>query len=616
MPKKNSFWKEFHDDILNVETENSGSADVSSDIWEEYSKTRHPNVGSFVDLDSVPGTNGERDVTEQSAFADADAPDAAYAEDDSAVEAALTRRERRMAEKRAAKAARRARHADVAEESAYEDAPEDESAPILPGGIDLPTFDEIMEEHKRQIAMENEAPADAADATRFVPEAGAFEEVPLAPAPGLDRAIPAEDAGENAGDYDYESDEEDMEYAGDEDGYDGDSEAAEEAGPKFAEKLKKREKKNKKAEESDEEDLDEDFRPVVRHKARTTGIVGGLLYFIFVLCVSAALAAILWLAASDVLALGRSPGEAEVTIPDKATAEEMADALFDADLIRYKKLFVFYAGMSHAEDKVSGGTYVLDGSYDYRALVNGMTSTGGTRVEVSVTVPEGYTLAQIIELLEENKVCSSDELWDAAANYNFEEFDFLPTDDIGDKYRLEGYLFPDTYKFYVNDTASRVLGKFLSNFESKWPEEYTERASNRGLTMKQIITVASMIEKEAGSDSERATISSVIFNRLNNPGAKTAGYLQIDACLYYAASRTGQEVSTSMDDPYNTYMYKGLTPGPISNPGAASIKAALWPEDTNYFYYGLSTEGTHKFFRSYDSFVNFLNSSEYIGNAE
>ena len=279
-------------------------------------------------------------------------------------------------------------------------------------------------------------------------------------------------------------------------------------------------------------------------------------------------------------------------------------------LIKYEKLFKLFCKVTHAEDKIKAGTYVLDTNYDYRAMVNGLRPSSGNLVETEVTIPEGYTLTQIFNLLEEEEVCSKDKLAEAAANYDF-DYDFLDSSTLGQAKRLEGYMFPDTYKFYVNDEPERVINKMLSNFNNKFTDEYKQMASDMGYSVRDIIIIASMIEKEAGADSDRDLISSVIYNRLND--SSDFPYLQIDATIYYAIEDTGEAFSTEVVSPYNTYNTAGLPAGPISNPGDASIRAALQPQDTSYYYYALNKSGTHEFFRTYDGFLEFVNSEEYGG---
>jgi UPF0755 protein len=227
-----------------------------------------------------------------------------------------------------------------------------------------------------------------------------------------------------------------------------------------------------------------------------------------------------------------------------------------------------------------------------------MNTRNGQRVEVDVVVPEGYTLKQIFELFAANSVCTEDELWDAAANYDF-KYDFLDSGTLGDSHRLEGYLFPDTYTFYVGDTPSRAINKMLKNFNDKFTAEYVTRAADLGYSIREIVTIASMIEKEAGDDdADRDMIASVIYNRLNSKNLKR---LQIDATIYYAIAENGQEFSTEIDSPYNTYVVEGLPAGPIANPGIASIRAALFPQTSKYYYYALNKQGTHNFFKDYDA---------------
>ncbi len=180
-----------------------------------------------------------------------------------------------------------------------------------------------------------------------------------------------------------------------------------------------------------------------------------------------------------------------------------------------------------------------------------------------------------------------------------------------DPYRLEGFLFPDTYDFYQGEQASSVINKFLSNMNEKITADMYKQAENLGLTMREAVVVASMIEKEAGVNDERAAIASVIYNRLN------AGMpLQIDATVQYALSHDYSVQLTaenfSYESPYNTYVFAGFPAGAISNPGLPSINAALQPDYTDYYYYALDVEaGSHRFFRTYDEANAFAQTQDY-----
>ena len=398
---------------------------------------------------------------------------------------------------------------------------------------------------------------------------------------------------------------------------------------------KKKEKEFEVDFDFDEEYPDEDEKIVSRGAGRRTGCLSGVLFFIFVVCISVALAAFGWMCATDVLGLGDENNQITVSIPkeiftvverEKTNADgekEMrevsvadmgyiASMLKENGLIKYEWLFKLYSKFSSADEKVKAGTYVLNTDFDYRALVYGMTPSAGERVVVDVTIPEGHNVFQVVQDLTSNGVCDEDELWDCLANYDF-EYEFLDRSTLGDKLRLEGYLFPDTYSFYVGDTPSRVIGKLLKNFDRKWTDEMTEQAKALGYTQREILIVASMIEKEAGANSERATIASVMYNLLRDGGQGTNYKLQIDATLYYAAQIEGVTMSKDIDSPYNTYLVTGLPAGPIANPGLASIKAALDPETTNYYYYALGKEGVHHFSKTLEEHTAFVNSDEYGG---
>ena len=352
-------------------------------------------------------------------------------------------------------------------------------------------------------------------------------------------------------------------------------------------------------------------KPLRLRREKRTGCVGGILYSVFVICISLVLATLAWLAASDVLGFGTSDELVNITIDKGFDIEEIIEKLYDSGLIKYKFLFKIYADYSKAEEKIVAGSYVLNKSFDYRAIVHGMTARGGVLEETRVTIPEGLTLAEIFTRLEDNGVCAASDLWETAAKYDF-NYDFLDKSTLGERYRLEGFLFPDTYNFYVNSSPTPAIDKFLNEFNRRLTETYIERAEFMGYSIRDIITIASIIEREAGSDEERSRIAAVIYNRLNNNA--TYPYLQIDATIYYAIAGTDITFSTDFDSPYNTYLYEGLPPGPIANPGFESIYAALYPDSTDEYYYALNLNGTHEFFRTLAQHEAFVASDDYGGD--
>jgi UPF0755 protein len=346
-----------------------------------------------------------------------------------------------------------------------------------------------------------------------------------------------------------------------------------------------------------------------RRRKKRSGLSGAAIYAIFVIGVSALLACIGWVAANDVLALNKPEKTATITITNDDSFGDVAEKLKDEGLIEYKFLFNLFATFTRSKDDVVAGTFTLNTDMDYRALLSGMSANSATRATVTVTIPEGYTVDQIFTLLEEKGVASMEDLQDMAANHDY-AFSFLQDLELGDYHRLEGYLYPDTYEFTTPQNPLYVINKMLVRFDEQFTDAMRQEVADSGRTIHEIITIASMIEKETDGN-DRADIASVIYNRLNNPSGGTQGYLQIDATLAYInGGKVPTEADKSIDSPYNTYLYKGLPAGPISNPGLESIKAAMNPNSTSYYYYALGDDGVHHFFKTLREQQNFIATQE------
>lgn len=357
-----------------------------------------------------------------------------------------------------------------------------------------------------------------------------------------------------------------------------------------------------------------------------------LLYLIIVGLVAVGAGYGIWECAQDVLALGRSNEVLTVTIPQGADVEDVAQLLQSKGVIKYAWLFEFYCDFTDSGDRMDPGTYEISYNYDYHALVSGLAASSPNRTTVRVTIPEGMTCAQIFALMEKNNVCTVAELEAAASQAEFDYW-FLEDRPYGESNRLEGFLFPDTYDFYEGDDAERVLGKLLSNFDRKFSDEaqtqleelnawLADRWSSAGydedyiashrFTVYELMTVASMIERETAGSNESSDIASVIYNRLCHPADYP--YLNIDATVIYALGGVNgalTEADLQVDSPYNTYTHTGLPYGPIANPGLSSITAALNPSDTDYYYYALDTStGYHHFSETYAEHNAFLGTGD------
>ena len=319
----------------------------------------------------------------------------------------------------------------------------------------------------------------------------------------------------------------------------------------------------------------------------------------------------LWICAADVLAFGREDKVVTVTVYEADTMEDIIDKLHAGGLIRYKSLFSLYADISDAEEDIKPGIYDLNTRYDYHALVNFMAPRSSREV-IKLTIPEGYTCRQIFALLEENRICTAVDAAAYAARGELSEYWFLEDLERGTENCLEGYLFPDTYEFYKNSTPREAIERMLDNFEYRFDADMIAQLDSinnkfhADYGIREIVIIASLIEKESAAPGESPAISGVIYNRLFKWGSNPP-YLNIDASIVYAQEGNNARIDTKLDHPYNTYLYECLTPGPIANPGLASLKAALKPESHNYYYYVLNpATGMHQFSTTYQEHQGYV----------
>ena len=341
-------------------------------------------------------------------------------------------------------------------------------------------------------------------------------------------------------------------------------------------------------------------------------ILATVVWLVLIVAVGVSGGRALWLCAADVLALGKEGQEITITIEDGDNIHEIADKLQKAGMIRYAGLFETFANLTGKGNSILTGsiTFSADTLYDYNALINAMSYRGEAIVTVDVMIPEGYNCAQIFALLEKKGICEAKDLEEYAANGELNEYWFLEGVERGHKYCLEGFLFPDTYEFYIDDKPRAILEKLLDGFDYRFTDRMLDKFTvlnqelgNARLSFRELITMASIIEKEKATGPEGYTIASVFYNRLTH--ASKYPFLNSDATILYAtdyynkdALITDAQINAS---PYNTYTQKGLPPGPIANPGLSSLDAALDPDDTNYYYFVLNKEtNQHVFAKTYN----------------
>ncbi len=333
---------------------------------------------------------------------------------------------------------------------------------------------------------------------------------------------------------------------------------------------------------------------------RNSGIFGSVLRFVLyiamVLVVSVFCAKLIINVANDVFAFLKDDTEITLTIPEGATTKQISKILGENGIVDYPFVFRLYTdakkdGSKYYTEGYKSGEFTITPSTNYDDLIYLLSNNSATREIVRLTFPEGSTIDEIIDILIKGGVKNTKEQYiDVIENYDFDyqAINELDTDNFknGRKYRLEGYLFPDTYDFYTDENPVSVINKFLVNFDNKFDASYYETAKKLGLSVDEIITIASLIETESSLTDDRGKISSVFHNRIKNMA--NYPYLQSDATIQYALPERTKKVTPEdlkYDSPYNTYIYRGLPPSAIANPGLDAITYALYPENTSYYYF-------------------------------
>ena len=360
--------------------------------------------------------------------------------------------------------------------------------------------------------------------------------------------------------------------------------------------------------------VEEEIRKLRPEKKKTynlfglTHILSTVIWAGLILFIGVTLGRTVWLCAEDLLALGKTGQQVTITIEEEDSLTDISNKLKNAGMIRYAPLFETFARITGKGDGIDAGAVTFSDTtiYDYNALIYAMSYDDDPSGTVEVTIPEGYTCAQIFALLEEKGVCAAAELEQYAANGELSDYWFLDGVKRGTKYCLEGYLFPDTYEVYLSDEPKNAIEKLLDGFEYRFSDrlkdkfEALNKETKLNLSFHEMIIMASMVQKEKATDPEGYTISSVFYNRMTH--SASFPFLNCDSTILYAVDVfnlvTDSQINAS---PYNTYTQTGLPAGPICNPGLSSLDAALEPEDTKYYYFVLNKEtNRHVFAKTYD----------------
>ncbi len=349
-------------------------------------------------------------------------------------------------------------------------------------------------------------------------------------------------------------------------------------------------------------------------KKKGQSIAGTYIFFIVVIVVSMLLSVYAVMCLNDVLAITKSSSTVTISLTEEVdSTSEGVDILADNGLIQCKnfcKLFAkfrdYYVGAPY-----EAGVYYLNAKMGLEGMLQAMHGDSSTAETVTITFYEGLTTAEIVDKLVANEVCDKASLLSVIQTVDFTYS--LVSDLEADEtipYRLEGYLFPDTYEFYVGESASSVIKKFLSNGDAVVTEEYRNRAEELGYSMYEIITIASIIQAEAGDEDQMKEISAVIHNRLSDQTNYPS--LGCESTSDYINNKVAPSLSSTSAHTADYYLQYystdssstvvGLPAGPICNPGEAAIEAALYPADSDCYYFFHDNDGTLYTAETYSEF--------------
>jgi len=312
----------------------------------------------------------------------------------------------------------------------------------------------------------------------------------------------------------------------------------------------------------------------------------------------------------------------QVEIPMGSSTADIADILHKKGIIKYPKVFRILSRINGYDGNYKSGIHFVKKDFNYNslkgydALMKIISSKPQGDSSITVTIPEGYNFKQILNTLTEKKLVDAEKFQRIANNekFGYEFLKGIPSRE----FRLEGYLFPETYAFDPKGGEKEIINKMLAQFDKIFIPEYYKRAKELNMSVDQVITLASIIEREVKVPEEREIVSGVYHNRLRSKD-KALRKLQADATVQYIIFKREGKFKEALsledlkiDDPYNTYIYEGLPPGPICSPGKESIIAALYPETHDYLYYVLKEDGTgtHYFSKTYEEHINAKNKAQ------
>lgn len=358
------------------------------------------------------------------------------------------------------------------------------------------------------------------------------------------------------------------------------------------------------AQDTENDEEDENDSPKRKKKnSEAVGCLKSIIYLVFVIGAAFLLAMAAFVVVIDVTALGRVGEEIDITVEQGATTQDVAELLEAEGIIEYPLVFRLYCRVMGEDGTFHPGTHKVSAQMGYNLLIDALQEVE-VRETVTVTVPEGSTVEDIAYILQENGVCDEEDFFDALESFEYDEYDFFA--EITEEqrknrvYLAEGYLFPDTYEFYVDGAAKTVIETMLNNFKDRLSTARDSIAMS-GKTLDEVIIEASIIQQEAGVAEDMPRVSRVIYNRLGNPS--NFPRLEMDSTQDYLAG-LDEGSSRAYETAYDTYVRDGLPVGAICNPGLEAINAVLNPSQEpdiiNCFYFASIIEtGETQFFETF-----------------
>ena len=317
-----------------------------------------------------------------------------------------------------------------------------------------------------------------------------------------------------------------------------------------------------------------------------------------ILLVSIALTRYLMVGVDDLLAVSRASGSAQVELEENCSVGDVADVLKEQGVINNSFFFTMYCLVTGADDGFGQGSFTLDTNLDYEAIINYLQTTGNRQDVVTITFPEGLSLLEVAQKLEENEVCTVEEVLEAANSGEYDNYDFINAiDNEEDRYyKLEGYLFPDTYDFYKGEDPKIALGKMINNCQNRFSKETRDEIQEQGYTIDEVLTLASIVQAEATDEKDMRMVAGILINRLEDGASRDIYRLECDSTTYYpyrSKSQVPEKERDTFKSTYDTYTIEGLPPGPICNPGMDAIQAVLEPssESAGMYYFCHDADG-------------------------